>query len=174
MFELERVMLLDRCVRHLVYVSRCEHFLHIDRGSLIEFCVEELARRDGSVGRAEFGWLLDRLFEAGLYVEVASVLGDLMVTADEVLEFDKQFAKTMQERYSYSHAIVRRASEATARRTPPLHAATVPKFHENTPLFGEAEHNSIKGNLSETGSVVTRHQLAVSFGRAISRRMGDW
>ena len=77
MFEVERVMLLDKCVRFVVYVSRSDVFLCIDRGSLIEFCVEEAAKRDAGVEKLELGRLLDGLFEEGLYVEVASVLGDL-------------------------------------------------------------------------------------------------
>jgi hypothetical protein len=39
MFEIERIMMLDKCVKNMVYISRSGDFLNIDRGSLIEFYI---------------------------------------------------------------------------------------------------------------------------------------
>lgn len=61
-------MLRERCLKHIVYVSRSESFLCIDRGSLIEFFVEEAVKKDSALIRADFGCLIDRLFEEGYYV----------------------------------------------------------------------------------------------------------
>jgi hypothetical protein len=56
----------------------------------------------------------------------------------------------IQERYTYTYPIVRRVSEAKGKKGTAANqeVPTVPKFHENTPLFGIAERSSIRGMFS--------------------------
>jgi hypothetical protein len=44
MMEVERVMLLDKCIATVLYVSPSSDFLHVDSESLIEFLQSELAK----------------------------------------------------------------------------------------------------------------------------------
>lgn len=66
-------------------------------------------------------------------MEVASVLGELMVTTDEIFEFDKEFIMMIQERYTYTYPIVKRVSEAKLKKGKSTKdeedSITVPKFH---------------------------------------------
>lgn len=82
-------MMLDKCVKNMIYVSRCATFLNIDTGSLIEFYTEELAKRDMYFNKYDFACLLDTLLRSKLHVEIASVIGELAVTTDDIVEFDK-------------------------------------------------------------------------------------
>ncbi len=55
-------MMLDKCVKNIVYISRCGEVLDIDRGSLIEYYIEELSKKDSFIDKYHFSCLLDALF----------------------------------------------------------------------------------------------------------------
>lgn len=106
------------------------------------------------------------------------MIGDLLATQDKAVDFAKELGRLMQERYSYSHNIVRKVTEARNRKvtaTEEPNIQTVPQFYENTPVFGQHEKSSIQGDISEYGSMVSRRQLGVSFGKAVSySKIGTW
>lgn len=81
---------------------------------------------------------MDSLLRAKLHVEVASIMGELVVTTDEIVEFDKEFTMMMQERYTYSFPIVKKFEDYKAKKGSIEDFSNIPKFYENTPLFGLA------------------------------------
>jgi hypothetical protein len=76
-------MVLDRCVRKVIYISPSHTFLDIDIGSLIEFLAIEIVKKDRFVDRYEFSLLLDRLFKGNYYLQSISIIGDLLVTKED-------------------------------------------------------------------------------------------
>lgn len=69
-------------------------------------------------------------------MEIASIIGELVVTTDDIVEFDKEFVMMMQERYTYSYPIVKKYEDYKAKKGSIEDFSNIPKFYENTPLFG--------------------------------------
>lgn len=71
-------------------------------------------------------------------MEIASIIGELVVTTDDIAEFDKEFKMMIQERYTYSYPIIKKFEDQKADKGMIENISNVPKFYENTPLFGLA------------------------------------
>lgn len=63
MYELERVMILDKCISTIVYISNSREFLNIDKESLLEFYLSEVVKEHPSLDKREFADILSLLLD---------------------------------------------------------------------------------------------------------------